>query len=156
VLRRGADFRALRDLTGEMRLDGETATLDGVTVERRWVQEQSGQREQRWCLVVRASHAPGRPLWARLETSLRRAGQEHRFHASAGRYVGLFWFRGLETPEALQEQLNDNLSALQLISVGAFKKEAEERQLFADFNDLSTPSVQSSGPRPVLAEEPGR
>jgi hypothetical protein len=156
VLQRGRDFRSLRDLAGEVRLGGESATLDGVTFERRWVQAQSGQREQRWCLVVRASHAPGRPLWARPVTALPRAGQEHRFHTSAGRYVGLFWFRGLETPEALKEQLEDNLSALQLISVGAFKKEAEERRLFADFNDLSTPAVQASGLRPILAEEPGR
>jgi hypothetical protein len=156
VLRRGADFRTLRDLAGEVRLDGETATLDGVTVEQRWVEAQSGQREQRWCLVVRASHTPGRPLWARVETTLPRAGHEHRFHTSARRYVGLFWFRGLETPEALQEQMDDKLLAVHLISVGAFKKEAEERQLFADFNDLSTPAVGSSGLQPVLAEEPGR
>jgi hypothetical protein len=153
VLRRGADYRSLRDLIGDIGVAGDEVHLDGVTVERRWVETQPGKRAQRWCLVVRASHAPGKPLWARLETTLGLAGQEHRFHTSAARYAGLFWFSGLETREAVQEQLDDKLSSLQLISVAAFKREAEERQLFAEFNDLSTPAAQAGGPRQVLTGE---
>jgi hypothetical protein len=153
VLRRGPDFRTLRDLAGDVRVAGDEAHLDGVTVERRWVPARAGGREQRWCLVVRASHAPGKLLWARPDTTLALGGQEHRFHTSAARYVGLFWFVGLETREALEEQLDDKLAALQLVSVGAFKKEAEGRMLFAGFNDLSTPAAESGGPRPVLGAE---
>ena len=113
----------------------------------------AGRREQHWCLVVFATCAPGKPLWARPEIALSLAGQEHRFFEAAGRYVGLFWFTGLETADGLREQIDEKLAALHLVSAAALKKEAEERQHFADFNDLSTPAAFPAGPRPVLQGE---
>jgi hypothetical protein len=150
ALRRPADFRVLADLAGSYTVDGEQVQLDGVTVEQRWVQTGSNLREQRWCLVVRATHRLGQPVRSRLEGMPELAGQEHRHFLSAGRYVGLFWFAGVPTREQLLDRIDRDLAAVVLVSINAVKKEAVERDTFADFPDPGMPGPTPVRPRPVI------
>ena len=73
--------------------------------------------------MVRATHEPGRPLWVRLRGLNRLAGQEHR-HYDAGRYAGLFWFANLDTHDQLEQAADEDLAAIEVVSVSALKREA--------------------------------
>ena len=122
--------------------------VDRLGVEQRWVQDRAGTLEQRWCLVVRASHEARRPLWARVEALGGLAGQEHRHYLDAGRYVGLFWPASAEEEEA--RRLAASVTEVRLIAAGPFKKEAGEQRHEADFADLVSPASTPPRPEPVL------
>ncbi len=135
----------------------EKVSVDSVRVERRKVR--AGPRddsppEERWCLVVRLSHAVGRPFLARPEGLPAPEGQEHRFYATAGKYVGAFWFGGLDAEDRMSALLGE-LGGLQLVSVSAMKEEARERGHVVEFGGLSAPAPAPPRPQPLVATDVG-
>jgi hypothetical protein len=141
-LKPGTDFRLDADRPVGLRAGEVPLTLEGVRVERRMVRvREDDPPEPRWCLAVRLSHPPGQPFWVR-PAGLPPAGEEHRFYQRAGEYVGLFWFAGRDTEEAVRGLAAGSLRGLQLFSVAGFKKEAEHK---AEFTDLSAPAGRAGG-----------
>jgi hypothetical protein len=146
VLRRPADFRTLDDLPRSLRLGGETATLDTAALEQRWI---DGAR--RWCLVLRVSHATDEPVMAVPEGMPPLGGAEHRWHTSADRYAGVFWYAGIETRERLEDAVERRLSGLRLIPLGELRREATRRKYAAEFLDLDAPAATPGRPRAVFS-----
>ena len=146
VLRAEADFRDPLALRGEYVVAGQKVVIEGVSVEQRWVSISPTKREQRWCLVLRASHDAGKPMWSRIAGF---SGQEHRHYLEAGRYVGLFW-AGAEDDEATIRHRAAGVESIRLIGAGAFTKTAGEVGHAADFDDLVTPASTPPRPEPLL------
>ncbi|MFQ3649816.1 MAG: vWA domain-containing protein [Gemmataceae bacterium] len=145
LLQRPADFRVLDDLPRSLRLAGESATLDTVALERRWIDGAS-----RWCVVVRVSHAPDEPVQAVLEGMPPLGGAEHRWHSSADRYAGVFWYEGIETRDRLEDTIERRLSGLRLLLLGELRREASKRKYVVEFLDLDTPAATPGRPRAVF------
>src|SRR5262249_51891081 len=61
-------------------------------------------------------------------------------YTSAGKYVGVYWFRGQASEATVRSHVERHLLGLDLISLEALKRGAVERQLWAGFSDLSVPS----------------
>ncbi len=146
VLRAEADFRDPLALRGEFVVAGQKVMIEGVSVEQRWVSVTPTKRERRWCLVLRASHDAGKPMWSRIAGF---SGQEHRHYLEAGRYVGLFW-AGAEDDEATIRSRAGAVGSIRLIGAGAFTKTAGEVGHAADFEDLVTPASTPPRPEPLL------
>lgn len=149
-LTRPDHFRVLADLPRSIRLVGSPISIDSAAVERRWVQVAEGRREQRWCVVVRVSHATGEPVQVSLDGMATPAGVEHRWHTSANRYAGVFWYTGLDTREQLLDRVDSALSRVRIYSLGQLRREAEDRRFVADFDDLDAPAASPGRPRPVF------
>jgi hypothetical protein len=157
VLRRDIDLRTLGDLDKEVRADGSSVRLLSVAVEQHWVQTspetvqgKPAGLQQRWCLAVRVSHHEGWPVWVEPEGLTDLAGQEHRFYARAGKYVGLFWFGEAVTEEQVREHVETTLAGLKFFTVGQFRREAEARGFRAEFADLGLPAPNQDRPQPPL------
>jgi hypothetical protein len=148
-LRKPEDWKRRDQLIRQWTVFGDAVSIDSVTIEDRPVLVAPGVRENRACLVIRATHPPGRPIWVRLDgTGLPPlAGQEHR-HYDQGRYAGLFWFGNVDR-EQLEMLADEELGGIEIVSVPALKREAEGRQYSADFNDLGTPATMLGRPTPV-------
>jgi hypothetical protein len=146
VLRRPADFRVLDELPRSLRLAGEQATLDTAAIERRWI-----DGALRWCLVVRVSHVTDEPVMAIPEGMPPLGGAEHRWHTSADRYAGVFWYAGIETRERLEDAVERRLSGLRLIPLGELRREAARRKYSAEFLDLDAPAATPGRPRAVFS-----
>jgi hypothetical protein len=110
-------------------------------VEQHYVETRPGQRELKSCLVVRMSHAPDRPVRAR-PAGLGFEGEEHRYYSGAARYTGLFW-------PVTEEGAGKALRNLGIISVTAFKRDAEQRGYYLEMNKLGPPQANDVRPRPV-------
>jgi hypothetical protein len=151
VLRRPGDFDKLGELMGARAIGDERFTIDKAAVEEHWVQTGPGQREKRWCVVVGVSHEVGRPVWVGLDGLTGLAGQEHRHFRAAGRYVGLFWFAGATTEEAVRGKVGRELTAARVVSVTAFQGQAAKAMRTATFADLDSPAALPPRPRPVWA-----
>jgi hypothetical protein len=78
------------------------------------------------------------------------AGVEHRWHTSAARYAGVFWFHGLDTRDRLEDAVDRHLAAVRLTALGILRREAESRKYVADFDDLDVPASSPGRPRPVF------
>ncbi len=146
ALRRGREFQTLGELAGtSLRVGGEDVTLESVAVETHVLETQPGRREPQPCLVVRLAHTPGQKLLVRPE-GLALGGREHRFYSSIGRYTGLFW-------PVTSDEAATALSELGVISVDAFKLEAQRRGYALQLNKLSPPQPTDMRPRPAFAFE---
>src|SRR5262249_11534358 len=146
---KGTDFATREELRNEQTIGEEKFHVEGVTVEEHWVQVRPDHREKRWCAVVGVSHDIGKPIWARLDGLTKVAGQEHRQFLAAGRYVGLIWCTDAASEEEVRKRLDSDLTEVRLVSVTAFKKEAQGGQESATFTDLDTPAALPPRPRPV-------
>jgi serine/threonine-protein kinase len=100
----------------QVALEDAKAVLERVSQERRKVMASSGKWVQRLCLVVRARHDKGHPIWVRIPELERRGqkwGEEHHYFTKANRYTAVFW--GLSNFEGTP-------FSLQVISLEAFKR----------------------------------
>lgn len=83
------------------------------------------------CLVVRATHAPGRPILVRLR-DVKVEGHEHRFYAEANSYTGIFW--NVTKADAARG------FRLDVIAIDEFKKKAQK----ARFDDRNPPDSRDT------------
>src|SRR5262249_53316486 len=68
----------------QVTVEGDPVVIDSVAIETHPVEIAPGKFEQKSCLVVRVSHALGRPVYVRLR-GLNITGTEHRFYQDAGK-----------------------------------------------------------------------
>jgi hypothetical protein len=111
-LRVGANIRGF---------EGEEAPLashpgDKVVLEKVDVQKFKGPGREREedCLIVWASHPPGKPVWVLPDSNLKVLAQEHRFYNEADKYMGVFVIESAAAANAL-------LKRFYVYSVPAFK-----------------------------------
>ena len=119
-------------------------SLDSLRLEDHTVTTSPGQTATKTCLVVRFSHAPGKPVWARL-TGLAPAGSEVRVYRGADKVTCLFWFAG-EPPTA--ESIQANLKGLEIVSIADFQRECAAAGHYLKLTDSPPPSPASARPQP--------
>jgi hypothetical protein len=95
----------------------DTIEIESITIEDRRVPD--GPDGPVSCLVVRASHAPDKPIWIR-PAGISPDNAQHRFYAHAGRYAGVFW-------PLNEDQVRERLDAIEVVSVEAFRDRARKR-----------------------------
>ena len=140
AVERGPMLKTLLGLSSRtLPLDGDNVVIEGVQVEQHYVETKPGARELKSCLVVRMSHGVGRPVRVQVR-GVRVEGQEHRYYADAGKYTGIFW-------PVTEEQANE-LQSLGVISVNAFKREAEQRGYYMQMDKLGPPTASDVRPQP--------
>ena len=147
-LKRGKQWKKVRDLASDWDVAGDEVTIDGA--DRRGADGAGAARRARAALVRGgAGDAPAGPagVGAAGRACRALAGREHRFY-DAGRYVGLFWYATLDTKELLEQAADEELTAVELVSVPALKKEAEAREYRANFGDLDAPAAVPGRPAP--------
>jgi hypothetical protein len=147
-LEHGHDFTTPQEIVAKtVSLKDQDVVIESVRVEPHRVEVRPAEgdrpavRETRNCLVVRVAHVPGRPVWVRLR-GLNLLGEEHRFYDSAGKYTALFWpATGGDAAKLLQ--------SIEVFSLTAFKKRAEERAFVLHLKNLYEPQADDERPRPV-------
>ena len=136
--------------TGERQVairDEPNVIVESLRTERHRVEVRPGVQETRTCLVLRMRHNRDQSIVARVD-GLSFAGAEHRLYTSVGRYTARFWFDG--NSDLTRESAELAAARLRLISVTAFKKEAQERGYFLEISDLPAPEPTDVRPRPPL------
>jgi hypothetical protein len=143
TLRRGHDFTALADLRDRpLRVSGDEVLVERVAVERQVVEARPGVREPQSCLVVRLSHAPDKPVWARVG-GMHAAGQEHRYYSSIGASTSFFW-------PVTADEAELALTSISLVSLEEFKRDAQRRGCLLKLDDVPAPAPDDFAPRAPL------
>lgn len=119
----------------------KNVVVESVTIEKHYVEVRRGVVELRSCLVVRMRHELNRPIITRMEFA-EQEGAEHRLYARAGKYTGLYWFA--------DEKAALETARLRIISIPAFKEEAERRGYVLQVRDLNAPDATDYRPRTPL------
>jgi hypothetical protein len=122
-------------------IEGNGVVVESVRVEDHPVETRTGIREIKPCLVVRLSHAPGKPISVR-PLGLVPAGSEHRFYSAAARTTALFW-------PVTHDEAGAMLTGLGLYSVEAFKANAERRGFSIEMKDLAAPTPDDLPPQEI-------
>lgn len=137
-LDRGNHFNTLPELTKrQIQVDGDMITIDSVQIEDHYVETRPGLREVKSCLVVRISHALGKPVWSAV-AGFQPEGHEHRFYSLPNKYTGLFW--------PVTQATSAQLTRLSLISLSDFKKDATKRGFSMELKDTPIPQVNDNRP----------
>jgi hypothetical protein len=146
-LDRGRGFGVPGDLSGRtLSIDGETVTIESVVVEEHEVEVGDGVSMSRPCLVVRLAYPTGRPFRAR-PFGLAFEGSEHRFYEAVGKYTGLFW-------PVTSEQAEASLDRIALISIAAFRRDADRRGDTLRVAGLGPPDPGDARPIPPSRPTP--
>lgn len=116
--------------------------IENVQVEKHVVQTKPGLREAQSCLVVRLRYDPLQPVRARTR-GLSFEGQEHRWYTEAGCYTGLFW-------PVTEQQAKTALTGVGIVSLTAFKRDAEQRGYTIDLDKLAAPQANDVKPQPPV------
>jgi hypothetical protein len=141
-LDRGPDFELDSGTAADpVPIGGDGVVVESVRVEDHRVETGPGVREIRSCLVVRLSHAPGKPISVR-PLGLVAAGSEHRYYSAAARTTALFW-------PVTRDEARATLTGLALYSLEAFKARAERRGFSAEMRDLAAPTADDLPPQVV-------
>lgn len=136
---RNNDFTKIEDLVDRsLPVDGDSITLESVDIEDHLVETHPGQREMKTCLVIRARFAECKPIWAQVQ-GLTLDGEEHRFYMQPAKYTGIFW-------PVHRETVNKALARISVLSLSAFKKQAETRKYTAVLKDLAAPATDDGRP----------
>jgi hypothetical protein len=144
-----ADYASTDEIPArEVRAEGASVAIEGVTVEDRRVEVAPGEWRERSCLVVRLRHEPGKPFEARL-LGLQPEGAEHRFYTAANKYTGIFW-------NVTRDQAGVALDGLGLVSVAGLKARAERRGYTAEWRSPGAPDPRATGPDLVPFDDAGR
>jgi hypothetical protein len=142
VLQQGADFTASKELINRtVQAEGDNDVLESVAIEDHWVEDRTGQKEKRPCLVVRVAHVKDKPVWVKVGgNGWKPEGSEHRFYSDANKYTGLFW---PAPPNAAE-----SLAKLSFISLDSFKREAIRRGFYLELKDAKVPEARDDRPTP--------
>ncbi|QDU95982.1 vWA domain-containing protein [Lignipirellula cremea] len=147
LLQRGRDFDNYASLHNlAVSALEQRAVLESIAVEEHYVQTGPNLREKRSCLVVRMAQDNGDALRVRLE-GVAAAGEEHRYYPTVGRYAALFW-------PVTADEADMTLQGVSLLSMQAFKRQAERRGYFLDFQDLVAPDPNDTRPAPDYSTHP--
>ncbi len=142
-LDRGHDFRNLEDLRGQqLQVGQQDVTVEGVDVEEHLVEVSTGQREPRYCLVVRVRHEPRQTIVMSV-AGISTAASESRMYRDIGRTTALFW-------PVTRDEAAQSLTRLKFYSVDEFKARAEQRGFFLKMDALPSPAASDSRPLPYL------
>jgi hypothetical protein len=129
-------------------LPGEPpVSIESVRIEKHYVETSPGVLGPRHCLVVRITHAAGRPVIARLQ-GFDPAGSETRIYSQVDKTASLFWFDPDIDPTGRLPELM--ASRIRLISIAAFKDEARRRGYWLEIGDLAPPDPSDERPRPPI------
>ncbi|MCZ2342100.1 MAG: VWA domain-containing protein [Bacteroidales bacterium] len=141
-LDKGIDFRKLDELPGKkLFLDGTPITIRFAGLEDHIVATSPTNRSRQKCLVVRVQHGPTHPVAVRVRgTSF--TGHSLWQYGPAGVSTALFW--------PATEHSWDDLSALELISLRAMRRHAEQRGFHVKLTNLPTPDPADERPPPPL------
>jgi hypothetical protein len=140
---RGVDFQSVSELTGRsLFVDGDEVHIESVTAEEHVVDVSEGQRARQKCLVVRVIHGVDNPVRIGVR-GVPFVGQSLWQYPAVGRTTAVFW----PVPAAA---VGADLTAVELISLRAFRREAEQRGFFATLSDLPPPDPADEAPRPPL------
>jgi len=93
------------------------------------VEGADGELVEHSCLVVRARHAPGRPVWIDLDTRGREVGTEHRFFTDANSCTAFFY--------GLEKQTQVNLTLMDIVD---FKDAAKAPVVFQPTDNIVLPA----------------
>ena len=144
ALKRDASHKSIDDLSGAViRAADETVRVESVSVEQHFVESTPGRREEQPCLVVRLQYSPGKVYWSEL-IGMETAGAEQRFYPSIGCYTGLFW-------PVTADEASRALEGIAVVSLEAFKRDAERRGNVIKFNDLPAPDANDVLPAPAYS-----
>ena len=121
-----------------IQVDGGDVVVESVRIEKHRVQVAANLSEEKTCLVIRLTHPPGRPVWARLP-GIDAAGFEHRFYAEAGKYTGLFWTK-------TEDEVKNTVTVIDLIALERFKEACEVNKHRVELNRLAPPRPDSAAP----------
>ena len=94
-------------------------SLDSIRLEDHEVPLGPDQAGKKACLVVRFTHAPNKPVWARL-VGLAPSGSQVRIFQAANKVTCLFWWP--EAPTA--SRILADLKGLEIVSLSDFQKDA--------------------------------
>jgi len=123
-------------------VDGGTVVLESIRVEKHVVETKPGTRAVQSCLVVRLSHPPGKPVFARVR-GVKTEGFEHRFYQEPSKVACLFW-------PAEEADARAALSAVGVVSLTAYKRDAEQRGYYAEMDQLGVPQATDVRPLPPV------
>ncbi|MFO0850726.1 MAG: vWA domain-containing protein [Gemmataceae bacterium] len=142
-LDRGADFDALADLADRpLTIDGEVVAVRAA-VEPHVVNLAPDRRGSRPCLVVRVAHGPDNPVRVRVR-GVRFEGSSLWQYPGAGETTAVFW--GGDADRA-----GETLQAIEIISLRAFRREADRRGFAATLDALPAPDPADERPRPPVS-----
>ena len=146
---RGHDFTDPRDIRNlSLVANDQEIVIESVRVENHWVDvrpadgKTDAHRQVRPCLVVRLKTAPTNPVYVRLQ-GINPVGAEHRFYSEAGKYTAIFW-------PVTRDEMVIALRRIELISLAAFKRDAEERNCMIELDDLAEPQPTDERPIPPV------
>jgi hypothetical protein len=156
-LRRQEDFRAPENIARRMRIEGDEVVIESVRVEPRSTdlgdKMSLSATDTQWCVAVRISHPPDRPVRVSLEGLGTLRGEEHRYYRAAGKYVGLFQVGGVTTQSEMRDRLENDLQALYLTSLTALCQQADQEGHAVEFVNLGKPAARNVPPaKPVSLE----
>lgn len=139
---RGIDFKTLEELAGrKMFADGDPVRIVDVAVEEHAVEVAPGVRKRVGCLAVRVAHDPTNPVRIRVQ-GLTHDGSAGWYYPEAGRATALFW--------PVDAEAAAKLTAVELVSIRALRREAEARGFTATLGDLPAPDPADTRPPPPL------
>ncbi|MBA4191466.1 MAG: hypothetical protein C0467_26095 [Planctomycetaceae bacterium] len=137
-LDRGIDFRTLEELTGrKLFADSDPVRILGASLEMHVVEVAPGVRKRVSCLAVRVAHDPTNPVRIHAK-GLPHEGTAAWYYPEAGRATALFW--------PVDAEAAKRLTAIELVSIRALRREAEARGFTATFNDLLPPDPGDTRP----------
>jgi len=121
--------------------DGESTTIESVSVEDHRVEVEPDRYEEQSCLVIRMSHAPNKPVWVR-PRGIDLAGLSDHFYTSANKYTGLFW-------PITEDGVKKDLDAIDVYLLEEFKREAVKRGFHIEMQGLTPPDSSDRPPRTI-------
>lgn len=143
-LDRGIDFKTLAELGGrKLFADGDPVRVLGAAVEEHTVDVSPGVRKRVSCLAVRVAHDPGNTVRVQVR-GLAHDGSAGWYYPSAGRATALFW--------PVDARAAEGLTAVELVSIRAMRRDAEARGFTGSPADLAAPDpadVRQPPPLPL-------
>ncbi|MCE9562688.1 MAG: VWA domain-containing protein [Planctomycetes bacterium] len=141
-LDRGIDFRNLSEISGrKLFADGDPIRILGAAIEEHVVDVAPGVRKRVSCLAVRVAHDPQNPIRVRVK-GLIHSGTASWYYPEVGRSTALFW--------PVDAEAIAKLTAIELVSIRALRREAEARGFTATFGELAAPDPGDTRPPPPL------
>ncbi len=136
------DYRTVTEIKNRsLFVDGEEVFVRSVTVEDHVVDLPDGRRETRSCLVVRVAHGVTNPVLVRI-TGLPLEGESLWQYRSVGQTTAVFW--------PVRPEQVDRVASVELISLRAFRREAEQRGFAVTLDPLPAPDTSDTRPRPPV------
>ncbi|TWT38383.1 vWA domain-containing protein [Blastopirellula retiformator] len=143
VLRQTTDYSALEAIEGQSVETGAgQVRILGANVEQAQCMGPDGQLATVRRLAIRTQAAPGEIVWCE-PVGYRPEGSEIKAFCDIGAATSYFW----PLPEGNVDSI---VAGLRVISLKDFRRHAENRGQYLQFNELAAPATRDFAPRPAL------